>query len=189
MSKNTEGGYYLVEVLVSIFVLSIGVLCAAGMQLTAIQTSQQSGFQTLALQLAVDMANQIRVNTSSTKLNDGENPYLSLEYKSGDQIEVPSAQCLSVKDNCSPGELANFTVYEWKNKIKENLPEGRVLVCRDKDPWDSNASRYTWQCNSAGNGNSPLIIKLGWYEKKMNQFMQNDHDKNYPPILALAVGI
>lgn len=177
------------EVLVSVFVVSIGVLCAAGMQLTAMQTAQQSGLQTLALQLAVDMANQIRANSGITKFNDEQNPYLSMNYKSGDQIEAPSVQCLSVKDNCHTIELANFAIYGWERKVKENLPQGRVLICRDAEPWDSSASRYRWECNSGPNGNSPLIIKLGWYEKKTNQSMPNDSDKNYPPAIALVVGI
>ena len=184
-----QKGFYLVEVLVSVFVVSIGVLGAAGLQLTAMQTSQQSGHQTFALQLAVDMANQIRAYSRSTKLNDEQNPYLSMNYKSGTQMTASDVQCLSVKENCNSLELANFAKNGWQKKVKENLPEGRVLVCRDAEPWDNNASQYKWDCNSAPNGNSPIVIKLGWREKKSNQSVPNANDKNYPPLIALVVGI
>ncbi|HEY8100882.1 MAG TPA: type IV pilus modification protein PilV [Burkholderiaceae bacterium] len=189
MRKNIQSGFYLLETLVSVFVVSIGVLCAAGMQLTAMQTAQQSGLQTLAMQLAVDMADQIRANNSVTKLNDEQNPYLSIDYGAAKKIAAPSAQCFSAKNICSTIEMENFSIYGWEKKIKENLPQGRMLVCRDAEPWDSNASRYRWECNSTPNGNSSLVIKIGWYEKKSQQSISNDRDKNYPPLIALVVGI
>ncbi|MGZ5802096.1 MAG: type IV pilus modification protein PilV [Burkholderiaceae bacterium] len=189
MIKNMQSGFYLVEVLVSVFVVSVGVLCAAGMQLTAMQTAQQSGLQTLAMQLAVDMADQIRANSSVTKLNDEQNPYLSMNYQAGNQMTAPSVQCLSAENICSTNESVNFAIYEWEKKIKENLPQGRVRLCRDDEPWDSSASRYRWECSNAANGNSPLVIKLGWDEKRSKQSMSNERDKNYPPLIALVVGI
>jgi type IV pilus assembly protein PilV len=189
MNKDSQRGFHLVEVLVSILILSIGVLCAAGMQLTAMQTAQHSGRQAIALQLAIDMANQIRTNGSSDKLKDEQNPYLSMNYESGSQLIPPSVQCLSVKENCSSKEVANFSIYEWERKINENLPQGRVLVCRDIDPWDPRASRYRWDCNSASSGSGSLVIKLGWQEKKTNEGKPNVGDKNTPPLIALVVGI
>jgi type IV pilus assembly protein PilV len=189
MNKNMQSGFHLVEVLVSIFVVSIGVLCAAGMQLTAMQTAQHSGRQAQALQLATDMANQIRASSSAGKLNDEQNPYLSVNYKSGDQIAAPSVQCLNVEDNCSAIEFANFSIFEWQKKIQENFPQGRLRVCRDIGLSDSSESQYRWDCSSAPNENGPLVIKLGWSEKKSNQFQPNDSDKNHAPLIALVVGI
>lgn len=189
MNKNIQTGFYLIEVLVSLFVLSIGVLCAAGMQLTALQTVQQSAYQTLALQLAADMANQIRTISNTAGLNDEQNPYLSLNYRSGDQIVASATPCYSVNESCKPIELANSAIHEWEQKINENLPQGRVVICRDAKPWDINAGQYRWRCNSEPNRKSPIVIKLSWYEKQSNKPVQNDSDKNLLPIIALVVGI
>lgn len=179
----------MIEVLVSVFVVSIGVLCAARMQLIAMQTAQHSSQETFALQLAVDIANQIRANRSLTKLSDEQNPYLSTNFKAGNQIIAPNVRCVGIKENCGAMELANFSIYEWKYKIKENLPDGRLEVCRDSDPWDGNADRYKWECSSGQNGNSPIVIKLGWSKKKLDQQASDDSDKNNSPSIALVVGL
>lgn len=189
MNRNIQAGFYLIEVLVSVFVVSIGVLCAARMQLAAMQTTQHSSHETFALQLAVDMANQIRADRNLLKVKDEQNPYLSTNFKAGQQTIAPSIRCINLKENCGAVDLAKFSIYEWQNKLKENLPNGRLQVCRDSEPWDSNAERYKWECNSAPNGGSPIVIKLGWREKKLNQSASGDSDKNYPPLIALIVGL
>ena len=55
MGRNGRGGFALGEVLIAILVLGLGVIRAAALQLTAMRTTQQSAFQTAALQLAVEM--------------------------------------------------------------------------------------------------------------------------------------
>jgi type IV pilus assembly protein PilV len=188
MNKNRESGFSLVEVLISMIVISIGLLGAAGMQLTSMQTVQHSAHQAFATQLAADMANQIRANhTASSK--DEQTPYLSLDYKAGNPIIAPNVQCMSAQENCNTTELANFFIHEWQKKISENLPQGRVLVCRDVKPWDRSVNRYKWECNDGENGNTPIVIKLGWHEKKINQGQQVDEEKNNPPLVALVVGL
>ena len=58
---STEHGFSLIEVLISVFVLAVGVIGAAGMQLTALRTTQQSVFQTKALHLATEMLSLIHI--------------------------------------------------------------------------------------------------------------------------------
>src|SRR5690606_15894095 len=59
-TENGENGFSLIEVLVAVFVLAVGVIGAAGMQLAALRTTQQSSFQTRALHLAAEMADYMR---------------------------------------------------------------------------------------------------------------------------------
>ncbi|MFD2273251.1 type IV pilus modification protein PilV [Undibacterium arcticum] len=56
--NRQQGGFTLIEVLISVFVLALGVIGAAGMQLVAMRTGQQSGAQSLAVQLATEMADK-----------------------------------------------------------------------------------------------------------------------------------
>src|SRR5690606_29049477 len=81
MKASTENGFSLIEVLVAVFVLAVGVIGAAGMQLAALRTSQQSSFQTRALHLAAEMADVMRANVGQMKRADAANPYLHVDYR------------------------------------------------------------------------------------------------------------
>lgn len=59
-------GFTLLEVLVAIVIISIGLLAVAGMQTTAITANATSRDATIAIQLAEEMVDRIRVNGGDT---------------------------------------------------------------------------------------------------------------------------
>ena len=72
--KNSQiQGFSLIEVLIAIFVVALGVIGAAGLQLTSIRTSQQSSFKSVAVQLANELADKMRSNDAQMKLSDSSN--------------------------------------------------------------------------------------------------------------------
>jgi len=132
-----QSGFTLIEVLISVLVLALGVIGAAGMQLTALRTTQQSAFQTIALDLASEMAEKMRANTGQMKQLDDLNTFMNVNYKSGTDgnPSAPDKMCFEEAVNCNAKELAEFDVYEWETRIKAALPSGRVVICRDANPW------------------------------------------------------
>lgn len=177
-------GFSLIEVLVSILVLSLGVIGAAAMQLTGLRTTQQSGYQSVALQLASELADKMRANDSQMKQIDGANPFLAIDYKSAEQGEPASpGSCYGI--SCSGAELAEFDIYEWKKRIKAGLPAGRAVVCRDAAPWDSANGSLRWSCN--GGPGSSLVIKVGWQAKNPDGSLIEDANSEFPPSVALIV--
>jgi len=66
MNILDDGGFTLLEVLVAIVIISIGLLAVAGMQTTAITANSSANNLTLALQLAEEMVDRIRVNGGDT---------------------------------------------------------------------------------------------------------------------------
>lgn len=184
--NGVQRGFSLVEVLISILVLALGVIGAGGMQLTALRTTQQSSFQTIAMQLASEMADKMRSNNGQMKLKEGENPFLGLSYNSAIDEEPGLPGKLCYADYCSSGELAEFDIYEWKKKVKTTLPGGRVVVCRDSTPWSEGEKSLIWGCNS-GSGNGAVVIKLGWHEKNPDGTLIKGPAKQFPPSVAIAV--
>jgi type IV pilus assembly protein PilV len=134
------------------------------------------------------MANQIRTYDEINKPRDEQNPYLSLNYKSGIHSAALNIACLGTQETCDAAELAKFSIYEWETKIKENLPEGRGLICRDAEPWDKGEGEYKWECTQSQDNSAPLVIKLGWLQKKTNQGKFPVQGKNFPPSMVLVVG-
>lgn len=59
--RNNKG-FTLIEVLISVFLLSVGLLAVAAMQTTAMMGSSSSNNTTLSTQLAEEMVDRIRVN-------------------------------------------------------------------------------------------------------------------------------
>ena len=55
-------GFSLIEVLVSIVVLSVGLLGVAALQVSGLRVSQSSYYRAQAAQLATDMADRLRAN-------------------------------------------------------------------------------------------------------------------------------
>jgi type IV pilus assembly protein PilV len=188
MKKLKQNGFSLVEVLVSIFVLALGVIGAAAMQLTALHYSQQSAFQSAATQLASDMADRMRVNDTQLKLDDGENRFVEVDYKSSDkEPEAPDKLCYATR--CTGPELAKFDLYDWRKRVKAALPGGRAVICRDAMPWDSGAAALTWACSSGTGNSAPIVIKLGWQTKGKNPdgSTARSADKPLAPSLAIVV--
>ncbi|MGH8806965.1 MAG: type IV pilus modification protein PilV [Noviherbaspirillum sp.] len=187
MIRLKEKGFSLIEVLVSMLVVALGVIGAAAMQMTALRTSQQSRFQTLAVQLASEMADKMRANDSQMKQGDAANPFLVVDYKSVTDGEPAAPGKLCYAAACSGGDLAAFDIYEWKKRVKAVLPGGRVLICRDSAPWDSARNALTWNCSAGTEGSASLVIKLGWQGKNPDGSLIKDADNTFPPSVALTV--
>ncbi len=63
---RNDKGFTLIEVLISVFLLSVGLLAVAAMQTTAMMGSSSSNNTTLSTQLAEEMVDRIRVNGGDT---------------------------------------------------------------------------------------------------------------------------
>lgn len=169
--------------MVSILVLAVGVIGAAGMQLTALRTSQQAVFHTHGILLAAEMADAVR---ASERRMAGSAGYLALDYRSGEG-EPALPQRLCYVSECDAEEFAAFQIYEWKQRIRTLLPAGRALICRDSAPWNSAGKALSWDCDSGAAGNAPVVVKLGWRAKNPDGSLARPDGKEFPPVVALVV--
>ena len=190
MKYPTQNGFTLAEVLVSVLVLAAGIIGTAGMQLTALRTSQQTAFQTAAIQLTAEIADKMRANSGRFNLADEANPFLNLDYSSSvDPLPQLATACHTT--SCSAEELAYFEIHEWKSRIRTALPGGRIRICRDAQPWDTGAGSFRWRCMvpSASTGTSSLVIKIGWHGKGRNPdgSRADDASTPVPPNIAVTV--
>lgn len=187
--RLTEYGFSLIEVLISVFVLVVGVIGALGMHMHALRTAQQSSYQTRALHLAADMADAMRANVEQMRLDDHLNPYLQVDYQSSTSSRsVNTFACYGASGRCDSQELAKFEIAQLQQHIDADFPSGRVRICRDASPWNEVIQRYEWDCASASNASmlAPLVIKIGWHEKIFNHKTAQD-DVAVAPMLLLAV--
>ncbi|MEG2266572.1 type IV pilus modification protein PilV [Acinetobacter sp.] len=95
INKKAQQGVGLVEVLVALFILALGVLGFAALQLRALDAAQEASEQTVAMNTARDLAERIRVNRTAL-----------LEYKTAinDKTEVDT--CIGTANITAPKVLA-----------------------------------------------------------------------------------
>ncbi|HJV85879.1 MAG TPA: type IV pilus modification protein PilV [Noviherbaspirillum sp.] len=187
-AKLFHKGFSLIEVHISIFILSIGVIGAAGLQLAAFRAERQAAIQTAALQLATEISDVVRAIGRRRPATAGSSPVTGLSYQSafdGDP-QVPAKLCYSAR--CNIDELTEFEIYEWKARVKASLPGGRLLICHDSAPWDNGKKSLSWACHGDTNGQGPLVVKLGWQAQNPDGSPARSENGSFAPGLVMTVG-
>ncbi len=155
-----QHGFSLLEVLISIIILSFGLLGMVGLQAAALQANRDARVQSSALGLARELAEMMRGNKDIALLTSG-NPYLG-DFSSPLTAASPS-YCLNVASGApscaSNTDIANAQITEWLARVDAELPAARVIVCVDSQPFVNGMP--TWTCNPTGTGVA-TVIKIGW---------------------------
>ena len=148
----------MLEVLISIVVLSIGMLGMVGLQASSLQANRESRLQAAGVALARELGESIRSNPEAAS-SATNNPYL-LDSSAPLAATTPS-YCLSVGSTCANStDIANAQLTEWLARVDEEFPTARVKVCFDATPYDS-AGQPEWECDPV-NASGTLVIKIGW---------------------------
>jgi type IV pilus assembly protein PilV len=97
-----SNGFTLLEVLISIIIISIGLLGMAGLQVTTLRNNNSSSMRTQATFLAEDMAERMRSNT--------------VGVTAGNYATSPSCSC-SIATGCTALDLAAYDLCDWGNSL------------------------------------------------------------------------
>lgn len=121
-------GFSLVEVLVSLLILSFGLLGLAALQITGLKFNHMGYVRTQAAQLAYDMVDRMRVNPGASAAGF----YTGYTGDSG-YPATGSVSCVGKDNVCAPAELAEFDKQQWIRGIT-SLPggSGNVVATGDK---------------------------------------------------------
>ncbi|SCX74277.1 type IV pilus modification protein PilV [Variovorax sp. EL159] len=160
-SKHRGTGFSLVEVLVSIVVLSVGLLGTVRMLLASVRTSNEAATFTAAVNLVRELSEKARMNKGVATSNSTANAYLVEQRAVGVGSDAGSAgrTCMASGAACDAAQLAAWDMREWLQRIAKALPEARVSVCFDETPWSDAAAEYAWPCSHTGRN---VVVKLGW---------------------------
>lgn len=101
--QSKQKGVGLIEILITIVLLSIGFLAAARMQVEGMRFSQSAYFQSQAYFLASDMINRMRTNRDGVEAGD----YDGLVTE--DKMQNPGCSAKA----CTPGQIALQDAYDW----------------------------------------------------------------------------
>lgn len=110
-------GVSLIEVLVSLVILSIGVLAVVALQMVAKRNNADAGQRTIAAQLAYDIIERMRANCAPATLNayrtgSGGTPNPLGRMSLGAN---PATDCRAV--DCTPAQLAAYDLWQWEQAL------------------------------------------------------------------------
>jgi type IV pilus assembly protein PilV len=180
MATSAENGFSLIEVLVSIFILAVGVVGAAAMQLSALRTAQQSAFQTTAAHLALEIAEAML----ATPVGAHANLYLGLDYQATAHPAPATHYCYGKDTACDAKALAGFEIQNFLERLTRELPDARIRICQDAQPWDEVARQYRWDCRHAPH--AAVAIKLAWTRQES---AAHSEAMNIKPLFVLMLAL
>lgn len=157
-----QRGFTLVEALISVLIMSIGLLGVAALQTRSLGSTNTASKRSQAVLLAGDLADRMRANRLAADLTaasnygniaPADNACRAVHY---DHTHNPAA--------CTAAQLAADDLADWNARIAAILPAGSGVVCQDGSPNDGTAAAAA--CDGAGNA---YAIKIFWTEKSDNQ--------------------
>ena len=194
--STLQTGFSLVEVLISIVILSFGLLGMVGLQAAAIQSNKEARLQSTAGVLARELAEMMRSNmVVSLGTTAATNPFLVDVRSAGTPaVMVPSnpSYCLNATNTavtCTSGiDIANAQMTEWLARVNSELPGARVVVCVDAAPFDAGGLPQ-WGCTAGAT--ATYVVKVGWTRTSTDRSKTNltplERVSAFPPAVVYPV--
>ena len=114
LDKN-QSGISMIESLVSLLIISIGLLGIAALQMSSLKQTSSAHWHGQAVWSSYAMTDRISAN----------NPTFFNNYNGFDTNNSYSMDCNSAA--CNPGDMAKADAADWKIQV-EKLPDGRGLI-------------------------------------------------------------
>jgi type IV pilus assembly protein PilV len=156
-----HSGVSLIEVMVSILIMSIALMGIAGMQAATVRYQMGSESRSAVSSLLEDIAGRMRVNLTEVPGFGASSKYLFSDTWAAQNATAPtepkvcgvwfrrvdpsSAPEPPAEQSCNSSERADYDLYAWRMAAREALPQGSVQL--------------------AGDVNLGLTVTLMWYDK------------------------
>ena len=114
-----QAGAGLIEVLVSMFILAVGLLGVLAMQVNSHKSNQRASFSTEAQLLASDMVDRIfAYDDVNTTTDNGD--YDDIDTSK----DVDDPNCIGSAGGCTPAQQKTYDTWDWKRQLATRLPGG-----------------------------------------------------------------
>lgn len=144
VTRYNQKGVGLIEVLISLLVISTGVLGLTALQLNSFSSNRTAYFRTQATVLAYDIIDRQRSNESIARAG-------------GYVVSTGVASGSVCTDSCSPDDIANTDLFQWKTEIASQLPNGDGFIAATAGITDGYDVTVQW----AGADNKVKTLTIG----------------------------
>lgn len=146
--RQAEQGFSMVEILVTLLIISLALLGTAGLQAYSMRLNQGGQFRSLAVFLAADLVERMESNKTSAVAGNYELALTTgVDYLA--TAGAPSTAC--VTSACNPSALAAFDLSQWQSAVAATLPQSSWSVLQTVA---GNPSSYT--------------VTISWVDRRSN---------------------
>lgn len=144
-----QSGFSLLEVLISLVVLSIGLIGMAGIQQAGVRNNHNALLHSQASMLAYEITDMMRSNAAAVELGR-----YSRSTSPGNLHSCATTET-SAATNCTVDQIRDFHLTTWYDNLAKRLPQGTgAISCQDSNTADA------FPCTPG----SILTIDVSWVE-------------------------
>lgn len=148
-NRRAEVGITMIEILVTLVIVSIGLLGAAAMVMNGLESNRNAYLRTQASILAYDMADRIRANGGQLATYTG----FAFDSEDDDAPDLPA--CFTADAGCDPAGLAAADLAQWAGAL-EGADGGVILL-------------PAAQGGIADAGGGDVAITVSWVESQWDE--------------------
>lgn len=168
LSKKYTRGTTLIEVMVSVFILTFGILALMAAQLRSVASVSEAENKSMAAQAAEALAEGMQANPSELDINSGDNTVKRRysQYISANWSPVNDSSTISstITGNKTKAALTKEQLDDFKRSLTQSLPNASNIsyaICRDNStPGEPSISSPN--CSNSNSFNSVTVIKILW---------------------------
>ncbi|WP_199904059.1 type IV pilus modification protein PilV [Neisseria cinerea] len=166
--KNPQLGMTLIEVLVAMFVLTIGILALLSVQLRTVTSVREAETQTIVSQITQNLMEGMLINPTigSDSGKKAYTLYMKKGFSSANDGEF-TIDAIKTKEQLAEAQLKRFS-YELKNA----LPDAANIyyaVCKDSSGAAPTLSGKGFSSNCDNKANGDTLIKVLWVKDSEGQ--------------------
>lgn len=120
-SMESQSGFSMIEILVTLAIVATALLGTASLQLYAMRVNQGGQFRTQAFFLASNIAERMEANKQEA---------INGSYVLGNTTVAEALDTTCSTDPCSPANLAAYDLNQWGNSIASLLPQPSWQIIR-----------------------------------------------------------
>lgn len=108
MKQESQHGFTMIEVLVTIVILAIGLLGIAGVQTLSLKHSNNANIRTLVNMHAVEIVERMRGNMSA--------------FEGGSYNNIDGTETSTTCTSCTSAQLASLDAWQWNQNLAADIP-------------------------------------------------------------------
>lgn len=129
-ARPFAAGFSLLEVLISLVIMSVGLLGIAGLMTGTLKTNDSADMRTQATAMAYNIIDRMRANTAG--VTDGDY-VMAMPAAPSTATSLP-ASCTGAGAGCTTTTLATYDLDQWEYELAHTLPQGRGSISTTLGP-------------------------------------------------------
>lgn len=121
----------------ALVIASLGLLTLVALQAASLRYTRVAERRAVGSLLAGDLLERLRANTSAPAQMAGYAYSASFSAQAAQAPPPPTPTCAQAAATCTQAQMAEFDLYQWRQAVRVQLPEGAVLSKFSQDPADA----------------------------------------------------